>query len=170
VNLVLSMGDVIQLETISYKAWQKNCGRSIGRRAPGLFVEHLPRKAASASAEVHELPTQQLCLSQVCHGCGQKVKKPLSQRQHKCDCGIVAQRDLYSAFLAMCVENNTLDVDRAKAAWSGVETLLRVAFSDQNQLARVRQMSSRVGDTSSATESVARIAGTKSCEAQDVVP
>ena len=170
VNLVLSMGDVIQLEKISYKAWQKNYGRSIGRRAPGLFVEHLTRKAASAGAEVHELPTKQLCLSQVCHGCGQKDKKPLSQRQHKCACGVEAQRDLYSAFLAMCVVNNTLDVDRAKAAWSGVETLLRVAFSDQNQLARVRQMSSRVGDTSSATESVARIAGTKSCEAQDAVP
>jgi putative transposase len=170
VNLVLSMGDVIQLEKISYKAWQKNYGRSIGRRAPGLFVEHLTRKAASAGAEVHELPTKQLCLSQVCHGCGQKVKKPLSQRQHKCACGVEAQRDLYSAFLAMCVVNNTLDVDRAKAAWSGVETLLRVAFSDQNQLARVRQMSNRVEDNSSATEPVTRIAGTKSCEAQDAVP
>ena len=170
VNLVLSMGDVIQLEKISYKAWQKNYGRSMGRRAPGLFVEHLTRKAASAGAKVHELPTKQLCLSQVCHGCGQKVKKPLSQRQHKCACGIEAQRDLYSAFLAMCVERNTLDVDHAKIVWSGVETLLRVAFSDQNQLARVRQLSNRAGAMSSATEPVAREAGTKSCEAQDVVP
>jgi hypothetical protein len=170
VNLILGMGDVIQLEKISYKAWQKNYGRSIGRRAPGLFVEHLTRKAASAGAEVHELPTQQLCLSQTCHGCGQKVKKPLAQRQHKCACGIEAQRDLYSAFLAMCVVNNTLDVDDAKVAWSGVETLLRVASSGQNQLARVWQLPRRVGDTSSATEPVARAAGTKSGEAQDVVP
>jgi putative transposase len=170
VNFILSVGDVIQLEAINYKAWQKNYGRSIGRHAPGHFVEHLTRKAASAGAKVHKLPTQQLCLSQVCHGCGQKVKKPLSQRQHQCVCGVAAQRDLYSAFLAMCVENHTLDMDDAKAAWSGVEMLLRVASSGQNQLARVRQESSRAGDLSSATEPVAREAGTKSGEAQDAVP
>jgi transposase len=170
VNIVLSMGDVLQLEKISYKAWQKNYGRSIGRRAPSLFVETLKRKAESAGAEFHELPTWQLCLSQICHGCGNKVKKPLSQRQHQCECGVSAQRDLYSAFLAMCVENNSLDADHAKAAWSGVETLLRMASSDQNQLARARHMPSRVGDKSSAIEPVVRIADTKSCEAQDVVP
>lgn len=170
VNVVLRMGDVIQLEKIAYKAWQKNYGRSIGRRAPGLFVSHLKRKAESAGAKVNELPTWHLCLSQVCHGCGKKVKKPLSQRWHQCDCGVEAQRDLYSAFLAMCVTNNTLDVDDATNAWSGVETLLRVAFSGQNQLARAGQLPIRVVDTSTTTEPVARVAGTKSHEAQDVVP
>jgi putative transposase len=91
------------------------------------------------AASFVELPTHQLKLSQTCHGCGKVQKKPLSQRWHQCECGVVAQRDLYSAFLAQHVENNRLNVDDAKVAWSGVETLLRTALSGLDipkQLAR----------------------------------
>ena len=70
----------------------------------------------------------------------------------------------------MCVTDNTLDVDDAKQAWSGVETLLRVASGGQNQLARARRLSRRAGEITSTTEPIARAAGTKSREAQDVVP
>jgi putative transposase len=139
VNQVLRLGNIFQLEAISYRAWQKNFGRSVGRRAPGLFVAMLERKAESAGAAFVELPTRQLKLSQTCHGCGKVQKKPLSQRWHQCECGIVAQRDLYSAFLAKHVVNNRLNVDDAKVAWSGVETLLRTALSglaSKNELAR----------------------------------
>jgi hypothetical protein len=58
----------------------------------------------SAGAEAVEFPTRTTRLSQVGHHCGTVEKKPLSQRWHDCDCGIAAQRDLYSAFLAMWVE------------------------------------------------------------------
>jgi putative transposase len=139
VNQVLRLGNTFQLETISYRAWQKNFGRSVGRRAPGLFVRLLERKAASAGASFVELPTRQLKLSQTCHNCGKVQKKPLSQRWHQCECGVVAQRDLYSAFLAKHVANNRLNVDDARVAWSGVETLLRTALSGlapKNELAR----------------------------------
>jgi putative transposase len=139
VNQVLRLGNVIQLEKISYRAWQKNFGRSVGRRAPGLFVKMLERKAVSAGASFVELPTRQLKLSQTCHGCGKVQKKLLSQRWHQCECGIVAQRDLYSAFLASHVKDNRLNVDDARVAWSGVETLLRTALSGletKNELAR----------------------------------
>ena len=137
VNQILRLGNVIQLEQIAYRAWQKHYGRSVGRRAPGLFVSLLKRKAASAGASIVELPTRQLKLSQTCHGCGKVQKKPLSQRWHQCECGVVAQRDLYSAFLAMHVENNRLNVDDARVAWSGVETLLRTALSG---LERAKQL------------------------------
>ena len=129
VNYVLRMGNVFKLEKLSYLAFQRQYGRSVGMRAPGMFVELLRRKAASAGAEVIEFPTRTTRLSQTCHGCGTVKKKPLSQRWHKCDCGVEAQRDLYSAFLATCVEDGRLNADRAKAAWSGADALLQAALS-----------------------------------------
>ncbi len=131
VNRVLRMGNVFKLEKLSYLAFQRRYGRSVGMRAPGMFVAHLRRKAESAGAEVIEFPTRTTRLSQTCHGCKMVKKKSLSQRWHKCDCGIEAQRDLYSAFLARCVEDGRLNVDRARREWSeeGVDDLLRAALS-----------------------------------------
>jgi transposase len=138
VNRVLRMGNVFKLEKLSYLAFQRQYGRSVGMRAPGMFVELLKRKAASAGAEVVEFPTRTTRLSQTCHNCGTVKKKSLSQRWHKCDCGVEAQRDLYSAFLAMCVEDRGLNADRAKAAWSGVDALLQAALSQATQRAAAR--------------------------------
>ena len=129
VNRVLQMGHVIKLEKLSYRALQRCFGRSVGMRAPGMFVAHLKRKAESANAQVVEFPTRTTRLSQTCHNCGAVVKKPLSQRLHVCDCGIQAQRDLYSAFLAACVEGDRLDAGRAREAWPGVDALLQAALS-----------------------------------------
>lgn len=132
-NRVLRMGDTIKLEKVSYRSFQRNYGKSVGIRAPGTFVSTLQRKAESTGAIVEEFPTCTTRLSQTCHGCGTVAKKPLSQRWHFCDCGIVAQRDLYSAFLARCVVYNhdsgiyRLDVAQATAAWAAMEPLLRAA-------------------------------------------
>lgn len=140
VNRVLRMGNVFKLEKLSYLAFQRQYGRSVGMRAPGMFVELLRRKAESAGAEVIEFPTRTTRLSQTCHGCGTVEKKSLSERWHKCDCGVEAQRDLYSAFLARCVEDGRLNGDRAQAAWSdGVDDLLRVALSQAAQRAAARR-------------------------------
>ena len=133
VNRVLRMGNVFKLEKLSYLAFQRRYGRSVGMRAPGMFVAHLRRKAASAGAEVIEFSTRTTRLSQTCHGCGTVKKKSLSERWHKCDCGVEAQRDLYSAFLATCVEDGRLNADRAKAAWSGADALLQAALSQATQ-------------------------------------
>lgn len=129
VNQILRMGHVVQLEKLSYRAFQRRYGKSVAMRAPGMFVEQLRRKAESAGVSVNEFPTYTTKLSQTCHNCGTVKKKPLSQRWHKCECGIEAQRDLYSAFLAMCVDDKTLNVDYASQAWSGVDMLLRAALS-----------------------------------------
>jgi transposase len=95
------------LEKISYKAWQKQYGKSVGLRAPGMFVEMLRRTVASTGGTLIEVPARTAKLSQFCHGCGGVVKKPLSQRWHHCPCGVgPVQRDLYAAFLAC-----TLSVD-----------------------------------------------------------
>jgi hypothetical protein len=43
---IAKTGTTIQIEKTSFKGWQKQYGRSIGFRAPGLFVAHLTRIVA----------------------------------------------------------------------------------------------------------------------------
>jgi hypothetical protein len=101
VHQIVSVGNTILTEKISYQGWQKQYGRSVGLRAPGMLIAHLKRTVASTGGTLIEVPTRSTKLSQYCHGCGQTVRKPLSQRWHQCPCGIgPVQRDLYSAFLA----------------------------------------------------------------------
>ena len=54
VNHILSLGS-----QLSYRSFQRMYGKSVGFRAPGMFVELLQRKAASAAAEVNEFPDTQ---------------------------------------------------------------------------------------------------------------
>jgi hypothetical protein len=130
VNHIISMGNEIKLEKLSYRAFQKMFGKSVGMRAPGMFVSLMKRKAVSAGVSVTEFPTRTTKLSQVCL-CGQVKKKSLSDRWQICDCGVVAQRDLFSAFLASCVESERLNAELANEFWSsGMDTCLRVALSE----------------------------------------
>ncbi|MCK4316652.1 MAG: transposase, partial [Anaerolineae bacterium] len=173
VNRVLRMGDTVQLEKLSYRAFQRCFGRSVGMRAPGTFVRRLKRKAESAGASVVEFPTRTTRLSQTCHNCGAVAKKPLSRRWHVCDCGIVAQRDLYSAFLAMCVEGERLDAGRARVAWPGVDALLQAALSRIEQPANGRPLPSSFGLRKRAARRQSRSpvkAGVNAVDTRDVVP
>ena len=136
-NRVLALGDVFLHEDVSIQGWQRRFGRSVGFRAPGRFFRELDRKAESAGGTAIAFPTRTTALSQVCH-CGYREKKPLSQRWHRCPaCGAVAQRDLYSAYLARFVEpvaleesnmEYRLNAGRAEQAWPGGDDLLRAAF------------------------------------------
>ena len=140
-NRILAHGTVIQMEKLSYRAFQKMFGRSIGFRAPGMFVSMLRRKAESAGGAVIDLPAGTLKLSQTCQ-CGHQRKKPLHERWHRCpDCGICAQRDLYSAYLAYHVSNDVLDKESATASWPGAESLLMQAVS------RVQHESANAGNS-----------------------
>jgi hypothetical protein len=47
VHEIIAVGTTIILEKLSYKAWQKQYGKSVGLRAPGMFVEHLRRTGAT---------------------------------------------------------------------------------------------------------------------------
>ena len=101
VHELVAVGNTVILEKLSYKAWQKQYGRSVGLRAPGMFVSMVKRTVASTGGALIEVPTRQAKLSQFCHGCGRCLKKSLAQRWHQCACGIgPVQRDLYAAFLA----------------------------------------------------------------------
>ncbi len=129
VHEILRLGDVVKLEKLSYKAFQKLFGKSVGKRAPGMFVSRLKCMAESAGAQIVEFPTYTTKLSQTCL-CGQIKKKRLSERVHQCECGVLAQRDLFSAFLALYVdpETNLPQADLAQLAWSGAEQILSAAW------------------------------------------
>ena len=81
-NQILGLGKVIQSETLSYVAFQKNFGKSVKVRAPGMFIEQLRRKAESAGGALIDLHTGSLKMSQYDHTTQTCTKKPLSQRWH----------------------------------------------------------------------------------------
>ena len=71
------------------------------------------------------------------------LKKPLWQRWHECPCGVSAQRDLYSAFLAAYLDPADLlpscAQPRYAAGWEGREPGLRAAYEQAIQRASAGQ-------------------------------
>jgi putative transposase len=131
-NKILGLGNVVQIERLSYKGLQKNFGRSAKVRASGMFVSLLTRKAESAGGKVVELNTRTLKMSQFDHTTGQYTKKPLSQRWHTLGkSNTLVQRDCYSAFLAKCVvvngKENQHKPSQLQEGWATAEPLLRRA-------------------------------------------
>jgi hypothetical protein len=47
VHEIVQAGNTIITEKLSYKAWQKQYGKSVGTHAPGMFMEQLKRTRAS---------------------------------------------------------------------------------------------------------------------------
>ncbi|HWS91125.1 MAG TPA: transposase [Mycobacterium sp.] len=121
-NRLLRHGADVACEKLDYVAWQKNFPRSVRDRAPGLLVKTMRRKAESAGGDrLYEFNTRTTALSQSCL-CGNRKKKPLSQRVHRCECGIKEDRDLFSAFLGLHVYQGAdgldmLDLEAANDGW-----------------------------------------------------
>lgn len=130
INKLLALGNVFIVEDNIYKGWQAGLfGKQIQNFAPAEFVTRLEGKAKSAGGAVHKVSTWKTYLSSRCH-CGKREKKSLSDRVHKCECGTVAQRDLYSAYLARYIDPETLELDElsAKEDWGRAKALLDNAF------------------------------------------
>jgi len=62
-NKVLALGRIIKTEKLSDKAFQKNFGRSVAVRAPGMFIDLLTRKAENAGGSVEHQNTRTTKLS-----------------------------------------------------------------------------------------------------------
>ena len=140
VHEITRVGNDIRTEKISYKAWQKQYGKSVGRSAPGMFLDHLRRAVASTGGTLTEFPTRSTKLSQYCHGCGTYEKKPLPQRWHICPCGVgPVQRDLYSAFLAAHLDPPDTIPSIAHEEWEGADLRLRAAIEVLQQRANEGQ-------------------------------
>lgn len=152
INDTLRMGNNFKTEKVSRKWLQKNFGKSVGIRSPGMFVSGMKHKAESAGGSFLEFPTITTKLSQMCI-CGRQHKKSLSDRVHVCDCGVNAQRDLFSSFLALYVEKEksgeedkyVLHTDLAQKAWSSADTLLQTAWRTAIQSTNGRLIPSSFG-------------------------
>ncbi len=137
VHQIVRCGNTIHTEKLSYKAWQKQYGKSVGHSAPGMFIDHLRRTVASTGGTLTEFPTRTTKLSQYCHGCKTYVKKPLSQRWHHCACGIgPVQRDLYSAFLVAHLDPSDTTPSIAHDEWEGADLRLLAAVEVLQQRAK----------------------------------
>jgi hypothetical protein len=143
-NRLLSYGPEIACERLDYASWQKNFPRSVRDRAPGLLVEMLRRKADSAGGQrLYEYNPRTTALSQTCL-CGNRGKKPLSQRVHRCGCGIREDRDLFSAYLGLHVRTEVDGVDRldlpsARQGWGHHHDVDESPKSSRGALARKRR-------------------------------
>ena len=67
---IVRQGSTFLLEKVSYRAWQRQYGRSVQRRAPGTFVQILTRLAERGGGKVITVPTQTTKLSQTCQVLG----------------------------------------------------------------------------------------------------
>ena len=141
---IVQVGTTIHIEKTSFKAWQKQYGRSIGLRAPGLFIAHLTRVVAKTGGTLLEVSAFQTKLSQYCHHCGRYRKKPRSERWHTCECGCgPVQRDLYAAFAAFLPgtgpDNPLYHPAHLGRCWGGGEPRLRAVMEDLQQRANAGQ-------------------------------
>lgn len=136
VHRALRRGNRIKVEKCNKTSWAKLWGRSVGHKAPGLFQSRLSLLAKASGGGSHEIiPTRTTFLSSRCL-CGTRKKKLLSERRHTCGCefipiGMDADRDEFSAFLALHCQEGLLNEGKAKSSWRtwGVDILLHVASS-----------------------------------------
>jgi hypothetical protein len=171
VHEIVAVGKTIITEQVSYRAWQKQFGKSVGLRAPGMFIALLKRTVARTGGTLVEVPTRSTKLSQFCHGCGQFVPKPLWQRWHACPCGISVQRDLYSAFLAAYLDPPdylpSCALQRYAAGWEGREPGLQAAYEQAIQRASAGQHVPRSfgipGDRARLPKSPSRVTQEPAC-------
>jgi putative transposase len=93
-NNLLKKYDVIAIEKLNIKGLSKSrLAKSISDAGWGQFITILSNKAENAGLKVIAINPRGT--SQECSSCGQKVKKPLSQRMHNCpSCNISLCRDL----------------------------------------------------------------------------
>lgn len=126
-NYVLSQGTEVYVETMNFSGLQhrakettydsqgrinkkKRFGKSLGNRAPAMFLEILDKKLRGiAETELHKVDTQKFKASQYNHITDTYEKKTLNDRWAELGGDEKVQRDLYSAFLLM---NSAIDMEK----------------------------------------------------------
>lgn len=126
-NYIISLGDRILVETMQFAGLQKRnkkttintktgkfnkkkrFGKSLANKAPSMLIEIINRKLKYDGMEILKINTQKVKASQYSHFTGEYNKKELKDRWNE---GIQIQRDCYSAFLIMNVENDLEIINR----------------------------------------------------------
>ena len=88
---------------------KKRFGKSVGSRSPGQFKAELKKKFGSG---YHEVPIATYRASQYDFILDDYIKKKLSERWHHLPDGRKVQRDLMSAFLLYCADEDIQQIDR----------------------------------------------------------
>lgn len=97
----------------------KRFGKSISNKAPATFVNILERKVVDAGGTFQKVNTFTVKASQLNHITETYTKKNLSKRWNTMPDGTKVQRDLYSAFLIMNVDDSLgkVDIHRCNEAY-----------------------------------------------------
>ncbi|MCH4887106.1 transposase [Acidaminobacter sp. JC074] len=122
-NQILALGDDVKVEEMNFAGLKKRSkktekskktgrnkrkkrfGKSIGHRAPASLLLIIDRKLGYIDKDLKCINTKKVAASQYNHVSNQRVKKALSVRVHIVD-GKLVQRDLYSSFVLMFVNND----------------------------------------------------------------
>ena len=141
-NWLLSLGDDIKVEQMSFHSLQKRAkktsvnpktgknnrkkrfGKSISNKAPAMFLSILDCKLRHENNQLKKINTFGVRASQYNHFTNEYVKKSLAERWNLID-GNKIQRDLYSAFLIMNVSENLNEINRelCDKSWGAFCTL-----------------------------------------------
>jgi len=128
-NYILSLGNNIKVETMSYKGLQarvkettvnkktgkfnnkKRFGKSLANKAPAMFLTILDNKLKWIGSGLKRIDTWKVKASQYNHSTDEYNKKELNERWN--DFGkFKIQRDLYSSFLIMNVNDNLSSINK----------------------------------------------------------
>ena len=125
-NYIISLGDRILVETMQFQGLQKRAkkttinksgkfnkkkrfGKSLANKAPSMLIEIINRKLKYEGLEILKVNTQKVKASQYNHFTDEYNKKELKDRWNK---DIEIQRDCYSAFLIMNINDNLETINR----------------------------------------------------------
>lgn len=121
-NYIISLGNKVYVEKMNFAGLQKRAkktekndkgrfkrkkrfGKSLANKAPSMLLTIIDRKLRYYGKKLIEINTSEARASQFNHFDGTYKKKSLSQRWNDFD-GLKIQRDMYSAFLIMNINDN----------------------------------------------------------------
>lgn len=90
---------------------KKRFGKSLANKAPSTLLTILDNKLKFDGEVLKKIDTYSVKASQYNHFTNEYIKKSLNDRWNKFECGDI-QRDLYSAFLIMNVDDGLKAINR----------------------------------------------------------
>ena len=149
-NYIISLGDRILVETMQFQGLQKRSkittknkngkfnkkkrfGKSLGNKAPAMLIEIINRKLKYDGLEILKINTQKVKASQYNHFTGKCNKKELKDRWNE---DIEIQRDCYSAFLIMNVDNDLESINRELC----IDTYNNFKMLHDKEIERLKEM------------------------------
>lgn len=151
-NYIISLGDRILVETMQFQGLQKRAkkttknkqgkfnkkkrfGKSLANKAPAKLIEIINRKLNYDGLKILKINTQKVKASQYNHFTNEYNKKELKDRWNE---GIEIQRDLYSAFLIMNVNDDLETINQDKC----IETYDNFKLLHNKEINRLKELKS----------------------------